>query len=185
MKLLEKRSLIVRDEGTEHAFLNIKTSETIDHIHSSSITYRIALGKYKGQKALTLGTLPKQKKQKPFLAQYSGFSLHTGIFCPATDKKKRERLCRYISRPSLSEERLSLNNQGQVIYKLKTAYHNGTTHVVLDPLDFISPLASLIPRPRLHLTRFHGVVQLETSLTLYTNYIIDSFSKGLSKGVNL
>ena len=93
----------------------------------------------------------------PFLSQYSGFSLHAGIFCPAHDKKKRERLCRYISRPSLSEERLSLNTQGQVVYKLKTAYRNGTTHIVLDPLDFLSHLTSLIPRPRVHLIRFHGV----------------------------
>ena len=62
-----------------------------------------------------------------------------------------------ISRPSLSEERLSLNARGQVVYKLKTAYDNGTTHIVLDPLDFLSRLASLIPRPRVNLTRFHGV----------------------------
>ena len=101
--------------------------------------------------------MPKLQKQKPFLSQYSGFSLHAGIYCPAYDRKKRERLCRYISRPSLSEERLSLNAQGQVVYKLKTTYRNGTTHIVLDPLDFLSRLASLIPRPRVHLIRFHGV----------------------------
>ena len=158
VKLLEKRGLIVRDEGADHKFLNIKDTGAMDHIHSSSITYRIACGKYKGQKALTLRTTPNfLQKQKPFLAQYSGFSLHAGIFSPARDRKKRERLCRYISRPSLSEERLSLNIQGQVVYKLKTAYRNGTTHIVLDPLDFLSRLSSLIPRPRVHLTRFHGV----------------------------
>ena len=28
--------------------------------------------------------------------------------------------------------------QGQVVYKLKTAYRNGTTHIVLSPLDFLS-----------------------------------------------
>ena len=147
--------MIVQDEGTEH--LDIKTSEAIDHIHSSSITYRIALGKYKGQKALTLRTILKSQKLKPFLSQYSGFSLHAGVSCPAHDRKKQERLCRYISRPSLSEARLSLNTQGQVVYKLKTAYRNGTTHIVLSPLDFLSRLASLVPRPRIHLIRFHGV----------------------------
>ena len=158
VKLLEKRGLIVKDEGAEHKFLNINATSAIDYIHSSSITYRIACGKYKGQKALNLGTTPNfLQKQKPFLVQYSGFSLHAGIFCPAQDKKKRERLCRYVSRPSLSEERLSFNAQGQVVYKLKTAYRNETTHIVLDPLDFLSRLASLIPRPRVHLTRFHGV----------------------------
>ena len=157
VKLLEKRGLILRDEGTEHKFLNLKDTQAIDPILTSSITYRIALGKYRGQKALTLRTAPTFSKPKPFLAEYSGFSLHAGVFCPAHNRKKLEHLCRYISRPSLSEARLSLNNKGQVIYKLKTPYRNGTTHIVLDPLDFLSRLASLIPRPRIHLIRFHGV----------------------------
>ena len=30
-------------------------------------------------------------------------------------------------------------------------------HVIFDPLDFISRLAALVPRPRVNLTRFHGV----------------------------
>ena len=89
--------------------------------------------------------------------EYSSFSLHAGTFCPAHNRKKLERLCRYISRPSLSEQRLSLNAQGQVVYKLKTPYRNGTTHIVLSPLEFLSRLTSIIPRPRIHLIRFHGV----------------------------
>jgi hypothetical protein len=28
---------------------------------------------------------------------------------------------------------------------------------VLEPLDFVARLAALVPRPRLNLTRFHGV----------------------------
>ena len=158
LKLLKKRGLIVKDEGAKHQFLNIKDTEA-DHILNSSISYRIALGKYQGRKALTFRTAPQKQhqKQKPFLAQFSSFSLHAGISSPAHDRKKRERLCRYISRPSLSEQRLFVNVQGQVVYKLKTAYQNGTTHIVLSPLDFLSRLASLIPRPRIHLIRFHGV----------------------------
>src|SRR5690606_35395177 len=33
----------------------------------------------------------------------------------------------------------------------------GTTHVVFEPLDFLARLAALVPPPRIHLTRFHGV----------------------------
>ena len=54
-----------------------------------------------------------------FLAKASGFSLHAGVACKSDERKKRERICRYISRPSLSEDRLSLNARGQVVYKLK------------------------------------------------------------------
>jgi hypothetical protein len=34
---------------------------------------------------------------------------------------------------------------------------DGTTHVALEPLDFIARLAALVPPPRRHLTRYHGV----------------------------
>ena len=64
---------------------------------------------------------------------------------------------RYIARPALSNERLSVNNRRQVVYRLKHPFRNGTTHVVLDPMDFIARLVALVPRPRAHLTRYHGV----------------------------
>ena len=44
-----------------------------------------------------------------------------------------------------------------VRYELKTPYRDGTTHVIFEPLDFISKLAALVPKPRVNLTRFHGV----------------------------
>ncbi|MDR3492255.1 MAG: transposase, partial [Gammaproteobacteria bacterium] len=53
--------------------------------------------------------------------------------------------------------RLSEREDGKISYELKTPYRNGTTHVLFEPLDFISRLASLVPKPRVHLTRFHGV----------------------------
>ena len=45
-----------------------------------------------------------------------------------------ERLCRYITRPALANERVQCNAAGQVVLKLK------------------------MPRARLHLIRFHGVL---------------------------
>ena len=33
----------------------------------------------------------------------------------------------------------------------------GTTHVIFEPLDFLARLAALVPKPRVNLTRFHGV----------------------------
>jgi hypothetical protein len=67
-----------------------------------------------------------------------------------------------------------MTRNGQVRYELKTPYRNGTTHVLFEPLDFmyrmygmpwaqgcagtaISRLVALIPKPRVNLTRFHGV----------------------------
>ena len=42
-------------------------------------------------------------------------------------------------------------------YKLKTPYRDGTTHVIFEPLDLIARLAALVPKPRVNLTRFHGM----------------------------
>jgi hypothetical protein len=75
----------------------------------------------------------------------------------ANERQKMERLCRYISRPAVSEKRLSLTTNGQVRYQLKTPYRDGTTYVIFEPLDFIARLAALVPKPQVNLTRFHGV----------------------------
>ena len=37
-------------------------------------------------------------------------------------------------------------------------WRDGTTHLVMSPLEFMQRLAALVPRPRLHLIRFHGVL---------------------------
>ena len=42
--------------------------------------------------------------------------------------------------------------------KLKTPWRDGTTHLVMSPLEFMQRLAALVPRSRLHLIRFHGVL---------------------------
>jgi hypothetical protein len=69
-----------------------------------------------------------------------------------------------VSRPPVSVERLDLTGQGQVRYRLKTPYRDGMTHIVLGPLDFIARLAALVPPPRVHLTRFHGVFAAPAAL---------------------
>ncbi len=94
-----------------------------------------------------------------------GFSLHAGVAAKAHERKKLERICRYIAKPPVSEQRLSRTRNGMVRYQLKTPYRDGTTHVIFEPLDFISKLAALVPKPRVNpgsspgqaLTRFHGV----------------------------
>lgn len=72
-------------------------------------------------------------------------------------ERRLERLCRYIARPAVSERRLSLTPSGKVRYQLKTPYRDGTTHVIFEPADFIAKLAALVPKPRVNLTRYHGI----------------------------
>ena len=91
-------------------------------------------------------------------ADSNGFSLHAAVRCGADDRQALEQLCRYITRPALANERVQTNAAGQVVLKLKTAWRDGTTHLVMSPLEFMQRLAALVPRPRLHLIRFHGVL---------------------------
>ncbi len=53
---------------------------------------------------------------------------------------------------------MSLASNGNVLIALKTPYDDGTSHVVLSPMEFMGRLAALVPRPRVNLTRFHGVL---------------------------
>jgi len=76
----------------------------------------------------------------------------------AHQRKELERLCRYITRPAIANERLKRTRAGQVVLQLKSPWRDGTTHIVMSPLEFMQRLAALVPRPRLHLIRFHGVL---------------------------
>ena len=84
--------------------------------------------------------------------------------CGAEQRKQLEHLCRYITRPAIANERLKRNAAGEGVLQLKSAYKDGTTHVVLSPLEFMQRLAALVPRPRLHLIRFHGVLESNVKL---------------------
>ncbi len=129
-------------------------------IIGASITYRLAFGPNQGKKALTLQTVPisdNRAKSSELVSKQAGFSLHAGVACKSNQRKKLERLCRYITRPAIAEQRLSVASNGNVIVALKTPYDDGTSHVVLSPMEFIGRLAALVPKPRVNLTRFHGV----------------------------
>ena len=51
--------------------------------------------------------------------------------------------------------------------KFKTPWRDGTAHLVLSPLEFTQRLAALVPRPRLHLIRFHGVPRVGPGARAY------------------
>ena len=87
----------------------------------------------------------------------AGAYWHAGVAARADEREKLERLCRYMSRPEISGKRLSLTANGNVRYQLKIPHRDGTTHVIFEPLDFIARLAALVPKPRVNLTRFHGI----------------------------
>ena len=153
---LERRGLRVRDPENDYLTLGASDDSTLDDLRGHSIPYRIALGPHAGRKAFTLQTLLRSGEFEHGLARANGFSLHAGVVAARDERAKLERLCRYITRPAVSTERLSLTAQGLIHYRLKTPYRDGTTHGVFEPLDFMARLAALVPNPRVNLTRYHG-----------------------------
>lgn len=119
------------------------------------------MGPRAGQKLFTLQTVPARLQGLEGningAATGGGFSLHASIDIAPGQRAKLERLCRYVSRPPVATERMALTSSGHVRYALKTPYRDGTTHIVIEPLDFMARLAALVPPPRMHLTRYHGV----------------------------
>ena len=153
-RLLERPGPLVRDADSDH--LDFEPGEAFDQLVGASIHYRIAIGPNADRKALTLRTVPVRPEPFPstLLAGQPGFSLHAATVREAA---QRDKLCRHIARPAIANERLSTNDRGQVIYRFKQPFRDGSTHVALDPLAFIARPAALVPRPRLNLTRFRGV----------------------------
>ena len=48
--------------------------------------------------------------------------------------------------------------------QLKTRWRDGTTHILMEPRDLIDRLVPLIPSPRAHQVRYHGILAPAASL---------------------
>jgi hypothetical protein len=79
------------------------------------------------------------------------------ISCASDDQQTLEQLCCHITRPALTDTRARTHAAGRVALKLTTPWRDGTTHFVISLLGLMQRLAALVPKPRLHLIRSHGV----------------------------
>jgi hypothetical protein len=140
--------------------MNFSADNALTPLQAASCTYRLALGPRAGRKVLSLRTVPSRQANAtpPGCATEHGFTLHTAVRLGAHQRSELEHLCRYITRPAIANERLKRTSSGDVVLQFKTPYKVGTSHMVMSPLDFMQRLAALVPRPRLHLIRFHGVL---------------------------
>jgi hypothetical protein len=133
-RYLERQGWLERDAENDYLALDGADDDPLSVLQSHSITNRIALGPQAGRKVFSLQTLPPidiDETHSAAVGQVAGFNLHDGVAARADQRRKLERLCRYIARPAVSEQSLSLTAQGKVRYQLKTPYTDGTTRVIL------------------------------------------------------
>ena len=98
----------------------IGASSEASLVRHSGRSYRLAFGPNAWRKALTLQTIPATTTPPTpgeLVSKQAGFSMHAGTTCKPTQTKKLERLCRYITRPAVSEKRLSMASNGNVVYQ--------------------------------------------------------------------
>jgi hypothetical protein len=97
--------------------------------------------------------------KKPLCARVGGISLHAARRVEADDRAGLERLCRYGMRAPFSTDRITMEEDGRVRYRLHRPWPGpgGRTDVVMEPVAFLRRLAALIPSPYANLVRYHGV----------------------------
>jgi hypothetical protein len=153
-----------RDESEALAEDN---EDPLAELQAASVKNRVAMGKRRGEWIRRIGSLGVSDPPEltgPLCAAVAQFSLHANVYCAPEQRDKLEKLCRYVARPAVAEERLKLKGNGDVLLRLKKPYSDGTSHLVFSPLEFLEKLAALVPPPRAHLTRFHGVLAPHSKL---------------------
>ncbi len=100
----------------------------------------------------------------PLAVSVDGFGVHAATTVGARDTDERFRLLRYLGRPPLSEERLTVREDGRCVIRFNRRWSDGTRAVVLTPTELIERLCALVPPPRFHLLRYHGVFSAHSKL---------------------
>ena len=89
----------------------------------------------------------------------SGFSVDASVRIEANDRAGLERLLRYCARPVFASERLTWHREDeQLAYQLPKPRVDGQSVLVLTPFELLDRLAVLVPPPRRHRHRYHGVL---------------------------
>ena len=160
VRLLKRRGYPVGEE--EDSPPREDDPSLFDLCQGASVQSRIAIGERAGQRVRKIGSFGMIGE--PILSQgvrcvsLGGFSLHANTAVRSDRREDLEKLLRYVARPPIAEMRLTEASDGGIVYRFKKEWSDGTQAVYFSPLEFIEKLVALIPQPKIHLTRFHGVL---------------------------
>jgi len=164
-----KRLVEARADGDEDALA--RDEPLLALLTQASIRTRIATGPEAGQKWRRLGDRVEPSpgnasgdEARAAVARHAEMSLHAAVAVPARDRSRLERLCRYAARPPLGHDRLEERPDGRLALRLKTRWRDGTTHILIERRDLLDRLVPLIPPPRAHQLRYHGILAPGASL---------------------
>jgi hypothetical protein len=125
---------------------------------AGSLQGRVALGPRAGQPVRRLRSAAAATATGRRSARLEGFSLHADVAVPARRRDQLETVGRYILRPPLALERLTESSDGQLLYEFRRPWSDGSTALLLAPLELLERLAALVPPPRRPLLAYHGLL---------------------------
>lgn len=156
--LLARRGAGEEDDGADPF---VDAAPVLAGLSAASVQGRTGLGRAAARRPRRRGVPPEdviETARGACHARWNGFDLHAGLRVPAGDRDRLERVCRYALRPPVSDERLRLSPAGDVVLQLRRSWDDGTTDLVFTPTAFLERLAVLVPRPRVNLVLYHGVL---------------------------
>ena len=155
MKWLHRHRLI-RDSDESNAPASMSPTEALTALgmqRGTLVTMRV--GADRAGDATSAETPPPRPTDA---VVHQRFNLHASAPLRADDDVGRERLCRYLTRPAFSLERIRILRDGNVAYRVKRVSRNRVTERVMTPVEFMARLGSLVAPPRYPLLRLHGVL---------------------------
>jgi len=88
------------------------------------------------------------------VAEVRGVNLHAKQMIDGRDRARLERLCKYIVRPPLAQDRLTRRADGLLQLELKRVWKDGTQALVFEPQELVARLVAMVPPPRFHQLRY-------------------------------
>jgi hypothetical protein len=160
-RLLARHGLTLGDVDTGARDPLAEDAPALAALCAASVAGRSVLGCIPGARVTRAGNDPDAytpKPETPWHARYASFDLHAGRTVGADNRQGLEKLCYYLLRPPLAQERIELLADGRVGLTLARPWSDGTRALVFAPVEFLEKLAVLIPKPRINLLVYHGLL---------------------------
>jgi hypothetical protein len=158
-RLLRRRGLAPDEDARGPVDPMAEDAPLLAALSHASVAGQSLLGRRPGAAVLRVGRDPDAPwvtSSGPRHAHLAGFDLHANRTVRADDREGLRRLCHYLLRPPLAQERLEILPDGRVCCTLAHPWSDGTRALLFEPLEFLEKLAVLIPRPRINLLLYYG-----------------------------
>ena len=170
---------LISDSGSDD-----QSEDVLAQLQLASVQNQVATGERSGKRVRLIKNdllLSDVQIESPRCVQVLGFSLHANVEVESEKRDQLEKLIRYFTRPPVAEKRLHLLENGDLFYEFKSSWRDGTIGVKFTPLEFIEKLSAMVPLPRRHLFRYHGLLAPNSEFRSQILPIADSHDKDEEK----